>query len=120
LAAEINKIETKGGHVRVFTKPRLASKDRMRTLGHQADKFMKQKDHLVGELLFPIKDGGRALVWVYRCNHTFTLRRIMHGGRTEERTKSDPYNGDLSHYVSEAMLVWSDLELDGVEMKPRF
>jgi hypothetical protein len=39
LRAEIKKIKTKGGHVRVFTKPRLASKDRTRTWGtrHQAD-----------------------------------------------------------------------------------
>jgi hypothetical protein len=57
-------------------------------------------------------------VWVYRGEHTFTLRRID-GVRTEERTKGDPYNGDLSYYVSEAMLVWSDLKADGVEINPK-
>jgi hypothetical protein len=80
----------------------------------------KGKDRLIGDLLFRTKDGNKAIVWVHRGPHTFTLRRAMQDGTTEERTKGDPYDGNLSNYVSEAMLVWHDLEPEGVELNPKF
>jgi hypothetical protein len=78
------------------------------------------KARLIGELLFPTKDGNKALVYVYRGKGTFTLRRMMQGGTMDERSNIDVYGGDLSDYVSEATLKWSDLERNGVELKPRW
>jgi hypothetical protein len=75
---------------------------------------------MIGELLFETENGNRAMVWVYRCGDTFTLKRVD-GINTEEHEKGDPYHGyDLGHYVSEAMLIWSDLKADGVEINPKF
>jgi hypothetical protein len=76
------------------------------------------KDHLIGEILFQTKDGNKASVSAYRGKGTFALKRIMPDGTLEERSKIDVYCGDLKDYASEATLVWSDLERDGVVLKP--
>ncbi len=78
------------------------------------------KDHLIGELLFRTKNGNTALVYVSRGKGTFTLRRMMPDGTREERSKIDVYGGDLKDYVSEATLIWSDLERDGVVLNPKW
>jgi hypothetical protein len=80
----------------------------------------KSKEHLIGELLLRTKDGGKAFVQVYQGEGTFTLKRMMQDGRSEERSNIDVYNGDLNGYASEATLKWGDLVLDGVESKPRW
>ncbi len=80
----------------------------------------QSKDHLIGEILFPTKDGNKAPVSVYRAERTFTLKRVMQDGTLEERSKIDVYGGNLKDYVSEATLVWSDLERDGVVLNPRW
>jgi len=84
-------------------------------------KYMGQgKDHLIGEILFSTKDGKKASVSVYRGKGTFTLKRMMPDGTMEERSKIDVYSGELRDYVSEATLVWSDLERDGAVLNPRW
>jgi hypothetical protein len=80
----------------------------------------QSKDHLIGELWFRTKDGNNAIVHVYRGKGTFTLKRMMQDGTMEERSKIDVYGDDLKDYISEATLVWSDLERDGVELKPKW
>ena len=81
---------------------------------------MKQShDSLIGEFLFRAKDGNRAIVLLYRDKSTFTLRRMMQSGVTEERNNVDVYRGDISGYASEATLKWNDLEREGLEWKPK-
>lgn len=83
------------------------------------NKDMKRKsDGVIGELIFRTNDGKRAVVRVYRGNDTFTLRRVMWDGTLDERVNIDVYGGNLRGYASEAALKWSDLELDGVELRP--
>ncbi len=80
---------------------------------------MKRKsDSLIGELIFPTNDGKRAVVQVYQGKDTFKLRRVMWDGTLDEKVNVDVYRGDLRGYASEATLKWSDLDLDGVELKP--
>ena len=62
----------------------------------------------------------KAFVQIYQGKGTFTLKRMMQDGRSEERSNIDVYNGDLHGYASEATLKWGDLVLDGVESKPRW
>jgi hypothetical protein len=78
------------------------------------------KDRLIGELLFHTKTGNKAPVRVYRGDGIFTVERTMEDGRLERRSKSDPYKGDLGDYISEATLVWHDLEREGVEQISKF
>jgi hypothetical protein len=78
----------------------------------------QSKERLLGELLFRTNDGNRAVVYVYIGKSTFTLTRMMLGGRTDERSNRDPHKGDVDGYISEATLEWNDLERDGVEWKP--
>jgi hypothetical protein len=80
---------------------------------------MKRKsDSFIGELIFRTKDGQNVVVRVYRGKGTFTLRRV--GLPLDEKVNVDVYGGDLRGYASEAGLKWSDLELDGVEVKPHY
>jgi hypothetical protein len=82
---------------------------------------MKRKsDSLFGELSFRTKDGKRAVVQVYRGRDTFKLRRVVSDGTVDEKVNVDVYGGDLRGYASEATLKWSDLELDGVELRPAY
>jgi hypothetical protein len=79
---------------------------------------MKRKsDNLIGELIFRT-NGKRAVVQVYQGKDTFKLRRVMWDGTLDEKVNVDVYRGDLRGYASEATLKWSDLDLDGVELKP--
>lgn len=64
-------------------------------------------------LLFRTKDGNKADVLLLFGKGTFTLRRLPNG---EEHSNYDVYHqGDISHYISEAVRRWPDLERDGVE-----
>jgi hypothetical protein len=50
----------------------------------------------------------------------FSLKRMMQDGTMEEKINVDVHGGDLSDYVSEATLKWSDLKRDGIELKRRW
>jgi len=81
---------------------------------------MKQgKDNLIGEVLFRTKDGDRASVHVYRGRSTFTLTRIMPGGRFDERRNIDAWARSVDDCIHEAVLEWDDLVLESAEWTPR-
>ena len=71
----------------------------------------------MGTLLFNTRH-GTAAVAVYRGSGIFILKRTLPNGRVDERTKVDVYHDDLSYYIGEAALMWSDLDRDDVEVKP--
>ena len=77
----------------------------------------KSNDRQIAELLFNTQGGSKAFVYVYQGKSTFTLKRMMQDGTSEERSNVDDYNGDLNGYASEATLKWGDLVRDGVELR---
>lgn len=78
-----------------------------------------KSDRLFGELLFTCK-GSVVVVRVYRGDSTFTITRVIDPAVVEEVTKVDSYGGDITGYILEATLKWSDLEREGVQWKPQF
>jgi hypothetical protein len=77
------------------------------------------KYRLIGELLFQARNKGLAAVRVYRGQSSFRLTRAVDPSIIEEVSKVDPYNGDISRYILEATLKWTDLEREGVQWKPQ-
>ena len=73
----------------------------------------------IGELLFQTRSKGVAAVRVYRSKSSFRLTRAVQPSVIEEVSKVDSYNGDISHYILEATLKWTDLEREGVQWKPQ-
>jgi hypothetical protein len=78
-----------------------------------------KSDKFLGELVFGSREGGVAVVRVYRGDSMFTIIRVIAPAVTEEVSKVDCYDGDINGYILEATLKWSDLERDGVRWKPQ-
>ena len=78
-----------------------------------------KSDKFLGELVFRSREGGVAVVRVYRGDSSFTIIRVIAPAVTEEVSKVDSYDGDITGYILEATLKWSDLEREGVQWKPQ-